>query len=390
MQAVWLMLVWLQSVWAANTTINATTSANDSTIEGPLHRYCSSLIQDFFKTYVATEIATTLVPGYEGFGPTDSNGVSTGPITSRTAWTSTYLYTQFPIRAYTAKPPCCSSCYFSVGTMRLLYWPDQASATVPPSGAVSTFVNTNSFTLTSPSVYMIFTSIQAKNMCGQVGDVWTNKTIGFHPDEISTINPYVSVTLTITTTVSGKLVTTTSESFTQAPAGPIDYAQVAGNCSSVEGYTYWPDQPFNAGLGAYTLDPCHPILQIPTALVSAQPAWASARCTASPGAGGIYDPPITLDSANSFMVPTFTSAAIHAQTAQSLQVGSSSTYAPPMTAEATVTTRQPSQTGRSTSMASSSSVPSASGGATNAASVSTYSLGLVIPAVLRWLLAVIR
>ncbi|PNS19165.1 RNA-dependent RNA polymerase 1 [Sphaceloma murrayae] len=323
-------------------TANTTAVTEDRGHNGnPTSSYCSSLLQNFFSTYSAIEIATTLIPGYEGYGPTDSNGILTGDVTSFSAWTSTSLYTQYPIRAYTAQPPCCSSCYFSAGTMRLLYWPDQASASTPPTTAPRTVVNADGYTFTSPSVYMVFTSIQATNMCGLVGEAWANKTLAFHPDDISTINPYITQTVTVTSTSKGQDVTSVSTRVTMPPSGPIDYAKLDSNCSTISGYTYYSDHPFNADFGASTVDPCHPILEIPNALVSAQQAWVDAGCHASPGAGGIYDPPITLDSANSFMVPTFTQQYTPTEAFQSAAPTSARAAT---TAEPQLTTRQPSQT----------------------------------------------
>ena len=323
------MLLWLPlianavSVPSIDTQLSPTTSFDSPEL---LSSYCTSLIDQFVRTWTDIVIATTLVPGYEGYGPTNSLGELTGSVTSQSDWTSTYLYTQYPIRAYTAKPPCCQSCYFEVGTMELLYWSDQATATTPPPGAITTMVNSNGFIFTSPSVYMIFSSISAGDRCGQVGDIWTNTTIGFNAAEIYTVNPTQTITHNITLTTKGSTITSISSIYSQPPDGQLDFAELGGNCTA-SGYQYWPGNPFNAGLGAFYSDPCHPILQIPKRLLSLQPAWLSANCTASPGANGLYDPPSILTRMTAIAIPSIQTSAVvtrHASSQPALPAASAS------------------------------------------------------------------
>lgn len=59
--------------------------------EDPLSKYCAAQFQSFAKTYQSTQIATSRWTWYEGFGPTDSAGDLTGPVTSQSYWTSTFL-----------------------------------------------------------------------------------------------------------------------------------------------------------------------------------------------------------------------------------------------------------------------------------------------------------
>jgi len=337
------MLLWLPLIAnAASASSISTTPSLATSFDSPelLSSYCTSLINQFVHTWTNIVIATTLVPGYEGYGPTNSLGELTGPVTSQSDWTSTYLYTEYPIRAYTAKPPCCESCYFEVGTMELLYWSDQATATTLPPSAVTTMVNSNGFTFTYPSVYMIFSSISAGNRCGQVGDIWTNTTIGFDAAEMYTVNPTQTITSNFTLTTKGSTITSLSSFYSQPPDGHLNYAELGSNCTA-SGYQYWPGNPFNAGLGAFYSDPCHPILQIPKRLVSLQPAWLSANCTASPGANGFYDPPSILTRVTAITIPSMQTSAVvtrHASSQSAFPAASASGPATATMVDGTATT----------------------------------------------------
>ncbi|KAF4554573.1 Hypothetical protein D9617_4g003280 [Elsinoe fawcettii] len=315
--------------------------------------YCDSVLQQFFSTYIATKIATTLVPGYDGFGPTDADGQLTGPVTSQSHWTSTYTYTEFPIRAYTAKPPCCSQCYLSAGTMQLIYWPNQQRATKPTTALPSTYTNDDGFTFTSPSVYMAFTHLFASNKCGTVGTVWQNTTLAFNADEITTLNPTITSTILQTKVDANGTKTITNYVTSKPPDVKINYDDLTGDCAITGGYySYWPGNPFNAGQGALAKDPCRPILKIPDRLISAQPEWVSAGCQEDPGSQGFYDPPITLDTAQVFAKPTFSttgggSASSTARPAQSPSTTgiAATTRTAAFTAGSTATSASSQQTG---------------------------------------------
>jgi len=240
------------------TNVDADASMSKS---ASLASYCSAQLNSFVATYQSTEIATSRWTWYEGFGPTDSLGDLTGSVTSQTYWTSTFLYTQYAIRAYTPKPPCCSSCYMTAGTIDFYFWPDQATPTTPAPGQPSTSVNAEGFTFTSPSVYMAFSSLVASNRCGQVGEAWTNTTIAFDASEITTARPITTLTQYESDYVSegstyrmmGSAVTT------QPPPHSVDFDEVGQNCSAIPGYVYWPDNPINAANAMYHDDPCHPL-----------------------------------------------------------------------------------------------------------------------------------
>ncbi|KAI5193570.1 hypothetical protein E4T39_08879 [Aureobasidium subglaciale] len=262
-----------------------------------LESYCAAQLSSFTATYQSTEIATSRWTWYEGFGPTDSAGDLTGSVTSQTYWTSTFLYTQYAIRAYTPKPPCCSSCYMTAGTIDFYFWPDQATPTAPAPGQPSTSVNAEGFTFTSPSVYMAFSSLVASDACGQVGDAWTSTTIAFDASEITTAQPITTLTQLESDYVSndGKTYRMMGSAVTtQPPPKSVNYDEVGQNCSTISGYVYWPDNPINAANALYHPDPCHPVILLPPRLISMQQPWINAGCGPAPGMSGAYDPPRVL------------------------------------------------------------------------------------------------
>ncbi|MCJ1392685.1 mucin 5B, oligomeric mucus gel-forming [Xylographa bjoerkii] len=55
------------------------------------------------------------------------------------------------------------------------------------SGDGSTLVNSNGFTFTSPSIYLVFPTISAVDACGLIGSIHTSTTIGFAPDDVSSV-----------------------------------------------------------------------------------------------------------------------------------------------------------------------------------------------------------
>jgi hypothetical protein len=184
----------------------------------------------------------------------------------------------------------------TAGTIDFYFWPDQATPTTPAPGQPSTSVNAEGFTFTSPSVYMAFSSLVASNRCGQVGDAWTNTTIGFDASEITTARPITTLTQYESDYVSegstyrmmGSAVTT------QPPPHSVDFDEVGQNCSAISGYVYWPDNPINAANAMYHDDPCHPVILLPSRLISMQQPWISANCGPDPGISGAYDPPRVL------------------------------------------------------------------------------------------------
>lgn len=233
-----------------------------------------------------------------------------------------------------AKPPCCNTCRVSAGTIQFYWWPDLATATQsvtnPANGSNTpvTAIAPNGFTFTSPSVYMAFSSLFAKNWCSTVGDVWYNTTIGFHPDEIKTIQAY-------TTTYSSYYMTTyqgSAESVLvtdrgwRPPPARLHYSDLARNCSTISGYAYFPDDPQNDINGGWEHDACHPVLALPDSLINQQQAWVDNNCQAGDGYGA-YDPPQALTAAENEAKPTYSAPAQPGSTSSPTSAPITSTYA---------------------------------------------------------------
>ncbi|MCJ1396931.1 hypothetical protein MMC11_000123 [Xylographa trunciseda] len=105
----------------------------------------------------------------------------------------------------------CGSCAILFPTVSVLYFPVASpntaclSTTMAPgnmsasgimvharglsglSGDGSTLVNSNGFTFTSPSIYIVFPTISAVDACGILGSVHTSTTIGFAPNDVSSV-----------------------------------------------------------------------------------------------------------------------------------------------------------------------------------------------------------
>ncbi|KAM3418689.1 hypothetical protein BST61_g4666 [Cercospora zeina] len=270
------------------------------------------ILQHYNPTGVFT---TSTITDYVGF---DDTGEQTGKIITQSYSTRTITFTKEAYMAWQqggAKPPCCNTCQLKAGTIEFFWWPGLAKSTKPASDQVTapasnavepvTAVAKDGFVFTSPTVYMAFSSLYAKNFCGTVGEIWENTTIGFHPSDISTSNEYsFTYSSYYTTTVEGSTLTVLSDTKgTRLPPSPLKYGDLAQDCSTISGYVYFENNPQNDIAGGWELDPCHPVLAIPTALLNMQQAWQDAQCTVLDGYGA-YDPPIALTPATAAAKPT--------------------------------------------------------------------------------------
>ena len=141
--------------------------------------------------------------------------------------------------------------------MQLFFWPSHATmatsngTTQPPSitDSVATFVDEDNFAWISPSVYIAFDAISATDLCGLVGSLISRTTIGFDPTDISSIIP---ANKTVSCTFTSKIVQSglTQYSYSEDIRRPLPTAQlltfsdVAQNCSSIAGYSWFPAMPY--------------------------------------------------------------------------------------------------------------------------------------------------
>lgn len=102
----------------------------------------------------------------------------------------------------------------------------------------------------SPSIYIGFSSLSAFDYCGVVGQPFTNITVGFDPDELSTIvfAPSGSQTDTDVDTANGGVFTTTETLTFYTPVGSaaLNTKDLERDCSTILGYNYIPGNPSNA------------------------------------------------------------------------------------------------------------------------------------------------
>lgn len=111
---------------------------------------------------------------------------------------------------------------------------------------------------------MGFTSLWATNRCGHVGTPVVNSTIAFDATELSSIPPRITrAPCTVTTyfqfSSSGSnsedgewhaegydyVFTEVDDIYIPNPV-PIEYAHLAQDCSTIDGYSYFPNNPDNA------------------------------------------------------------------------------------------------------------------------------------------------
>ncbi|MCJ1245697.1 hypothetical protein MMC30_002901 [Trapelia coarctata] len=198
------------------------------------------------------------------------------------------------VGTYTASPPCCSSCFLTANTMQLIYWAPSTA-----NSAVTTFVNGNGFTFTSPSLYLGFTALSARDACGPIGSAIVNTTLGFNPDQISTIAYGTSGTPTATL--------------------PLTVSDLYRNCSG----KFWAYLPYNEAGPEGVADPCYPYIAFPTGVEALQPAWGG--CTEAVY-NGFYDPPYVLSKVSA-MDPPSSPAQVQAKTTPQVDPGvASRTY----------------------------------------------------------------
>lgn len=154
-------------------------------------------------------------------------------------------------------------------------------------------------------MYIGFSSLSAFDYCGLVGQPFSNITVGFDADELSTVVFASSADETVTnpdTATDGGFVTSTVTFYTPVGSAALNTKDLERNCSTILGYNYVPGNPSNAidrsrtfkpsntfhatmqffitqlsllTFSLSTADPCHPTIVIPDRVRSLDPAWAS-------------------------------------------------------------------------------------------------------------------
>ncbi|KAH7080169.1 hypothetical protein BKA63DRAFT_505868 [Paraphoma chrysanthemicola] len=217
--------------------------------------------------------------------------------------TTTAIYNGSVLDAVQREDPCCGGCSIGVNALEVFYWPDQATAMPedsrnmqsitlgPPNDKQFSFVDDTGFTFVSPSVYLVLSSLRARDKCGPVGQDISVTTMAFDANDISTIRASTWITQGC-----GWLGLAVTSSITSVP---ITFADLQGNCTTPNApWMEWhPDNPW---AHMNTADPCHPYIAIPTRVRALHPDWASCRALS---VSGLYDPPQTLHP-QQLLVPT--------------------------------------------------------------------------------------
>lgn len=152
---------------------------------------------------------------------------------------------------------------------------------------------------TSPSLYLGFTALSARDACGPIGSAVVNTTIGFNPDQISTIAYGTSGTPTATL--------------------PLTVSDLYRNCSG----EFWAFNPYNEAGPHGMANPCYPYIAFPTGVKALQPAWGG--CTEAVY-NGFYDPPYVLSKVSAMAPPSSPAQAIATTTPQVDPTVASRTY----------------------------------------------------------------
>jgi len=142
---------------------------------------CSTMIDQLLS---ATQDPGRVIDGVMMHAMTVSSYTTRLGITDRATTVMTTSWFWDPSHEFA--PGCtlgCQSCQINGGTVQLLYWPPQSSlkgngshSATPGKGSVSTLVTLGT-TLTSPTLYVSFDSLYARDSCSVFGKTRTNQII---------------------------------------------------------------------------------------------------------------------------------------------------------------------------------------------------------------------
>ncbi|KAK4954569.1 hypothetical protein LTR10_008002 [Elasticomyces elasticus] len=179
----------------------------------------------------------------------------------------------------------CGQCTMNGGTVKLLYWEDQATNPISVTSITSDWPQTvvsNGTTLYSPSVYISFQTAFATNSCGRVGLNYTGTMLTLHPEDLST-----------QVHVGGKVYQTGANRYES-----LNYADLGG----LPPVDVYESQPSCIMFGCPTIysTSYFPTIAIPPKMRSMDAAWIDCDV----GLDGLYDPPIALTPQVVMATPT--------------------------------------------------------------------------------------
>ncbi|KAI0411859.1 hypothetical protein F5X98DRAFT_380332 [Xylaria grammica] len=155
-------------------TVVPTTSVTTVTIGTSETITRNSTVQ--YPTIVPTTILTTVT-------------VPTTVVTPSVSY-STYI----PTITTSENEECPTTCSVVASTVRLFFWPTSNDYTYP-----STYVSTGlDYTFTSPSVYLVISTLYGTNSVGRAGPSGTNQVFPLDLDQVSTVIPGGQITQQLT------------------------------------------------------------------------------------------------------------------------------------------------------------------------------------------------
>jgi hypothetical protein len=180
----------------------------------------------------------------------------------------------------------CQSCQINGGTVKLLYWPPESStwvnglysAITGSSTGISTLVTLGT-TLTSPTVYVFFDSLYARNSCSAFGRTYYN--------EIVAITNAATLSSIFGFSRENRLGATASFNFTDLYVTPVPEQIYQSQPRCAYSFYLLGGGPQWNGWVCPRLYPYEPILAIPTEVRTLDPDWIN--CIGS--INGVYDPP---------------------------------------------------------------------------------------------------
>ena len=121
------------------------------------------------------------------YGITDPNLVSTclSQSAAQSSRTTVLPYWE----PWDVSEPCCGGCSFTGTGVSLFTFPKLTQSLAP--GQIVTAVNEDGQVFTSPSIYLAFSHLTARNLCSEIGTPFETRTVGVPPGVLSavTLNP---------------------------------------------------------------------------------------------------------------------------------------------------------------------------------------------------------
>ncbi|OQO06069.1 hypothetical protein B0A48_08657 [Cryoendolithus antarcticus] len=239
-------------------------------------------------------------------------GEGDGVVGGQTVWTSAngseYMSYSWPSTSPLA--PGCSlgcvtqSCQLQAGTVRLLYWPpgsttqasDDAYITAPVNGTGPVTASAFGYVFTSPTVYISFDSLYARDSCSAIGPTYINEVVALtDPAELSSLYPSVWDNYDNDATKhNNALLQTAPFNYTDLYVTPTPESIYMSQprCAYASWDTLGPQKDRHVSSDLYAtwqcprIAPYEPILAIPD----------QASCIG--GVNGAYEPPIPLTPAS--------------------------------------------------------------------------------------------